>query len=155
MGILALIVLIVVELFFLCWSVVTKTAHRQEKSVARISEFAILALLLITGILEWSFRYVAIAVVLLIQAVLAAVALFHRKETPYKTSRVINRFFLTAVLYAGALFIAVLCPQYAQPAPSGSYQVATAKYTWTDTSRIEAYTDTGEYRKLTVEFLVS
>jgi dienelactone hydrolase len=152
MGIFALIILVAVELFFLIWSVKTKNLHRQEKSVVRLSEFALLAVLLLSGIFEWGFRYMAIAAVLLIQAVLAAVALVRRKDKSYKTVRVVNTFVFTVFLYAGALFLAIICPQYAEPVPSGAYSVGTAKYTWVDDSRMETYSKTGGNRALTVEF---
>lgn len=152
MGILTLLVLICVELFFLVWSLKTKILHRQEKCVVRISTFVLLVLLLATGVLEWGFRYTGIALVLLIQTVLAVITLLRRKETPYRASRVIRGFIFTVVLYTGALLIAILCPQYAEPAVTGGYEVATAKYTWTDESRSETYTDSGDSRKLTVEF---
>ena len=41
-------------------------------------------------------------------------------------------------------------PIYKTLEATGKYQVATAIYTYTDLSRIETYTDTGENRKLTV-----
>jgi dienelactone hydrolase len=152
MGILTLMIMVSIELFFLIWSAKTKILHRQEKCVVRISAFILLALLLATEILEWGFRYTGIALVLLIQTILAVISLLRKKDKPYKASRVIRGFSLTVVLYTGALLLAILCPQYVEPAVTGGYEVATAKYTWTDESRADTYTDTGDSRKLTVEF---
>jgi dienelactone hydrolase len=152
MGTLALVVLILVEAFFLIRSLATRKLYRPEKNVIRIAEFVLLAILLLTGVFEWGFRYTGIALVLLIQAILAAISLKRGKEKPYKAFGVIRSFLLTAILYTGVLAIAILCPQYTQPATSGAYDVDTAKYTWVDESRTEAYADSGEHRALTVEF---
>lgn len=152
MGILALIVFVIIEVFFLVWSFTAKQLHRQEKNIVRISEFAILIILLLSGIFDWGFRYIGIVIVLLIQAIIAGIALKRQKEKPFKRFGVISKTFLTVVLYAGALIPAIICPQYTQPLKSGNYTVDTAKYTWVDDSRTETYSSTGENRKLTVEF---
>ena len=75
MGTLALVVLILVEAFFLIRSLATRKLYRPEKNVIRIAEFVLLAILLLTGVFEWGFRYTGIALVLLIQAILAAISL--------------------------------------------------------------------------------
>ena len=152
MGFIALLVLVAVELFFMTWSIVSKKIHAQEKSIVRISEFLLLAVLLATGVFQFGFRFMAIAGVLLIQAILAIAALKRKTEKPYKLSSVIVLFFLVCLLYTGALMLAIICPQYTTPAISGEYDVASAKYTWTDESRVERFSDTGENRSLTVEF---
>lgn len=56
------------------------------------------------------------------------------------------------MLYTVAMLAAIIFPQYKEIATTGSYNVETALYTWTDESRVETYTDTGEKRKVTVEF---
>lgn len=152
MGILALIVLVIVELFFFIWSVKTKNLHKQEKNVVRISEFAILSILILTGVFEWGFRYIGIALVLLIQTIIAVIAIIRRKEKKFRTSSLIRTFVLTVILYTGALLMAMICPQYTQPLSSGDYEVSTAKYTWVDKNRIDTYSDNNDNRTLTVEF---
>lgn len=45
----------------------------------------------------------------------------------------------------------ILFPAYDAPAVTGSYTVQTKEFTWTDESRTETFTDTGENRELTVK----
>lgn len=152
MGIILLIALVVIELGFAVFGIVTKNLHRQEKNVVRISEFALLVVLLFSGLFEWSFRYYGIALILFIQAVIAGIGLWRGKDKPYKLSRVIRNTLAVTILYTGALMIAIICPQYKLPVKTGSYPVASAKYTWTDSNRVETYSNSGDKRKLTVEF---
>lgn len=152
MGLITLIVLLAVEVFFMVWTIKSKSSRMQEKSVVRITEFAILGILLLTGIFEWGFRYYMIFAVLALQAVISVVVLVRKTERPYKLGKSIFVLIRNGLLYATALFLAIIFPQYTQPAITGSYEVETAKYTWVDDSRIETFEDTGENRALTVEF---
>lgn len=54
------------------------------------------------------------------------------------------------ILYTTALSLAIICPQFAKSEPTGQYEVLEAKYTWTDESRIETFTENGENRKITL-----
>ena len=47
---------------------------------------------------------------------------------------------------------ALIFPQYKLPKMTGKHEVATVNYTYTDQSRIETFTNTGENRKVNVEF---
>lgn len=152
MGIILLAALIIGELTFAALSIITKNLCLQEKNVVHISEFALLVVLLFSGIFEWSFRYYGIALVLLIQAVIAGIGLWRGKDKPYKLSKVIRNLVTIILLYIAVLTISIVCPQYKQPVKTGSYPVASAKYTWTDNSRVETYSNSGDKRKLTVEF---
>ena len=50
------------------------------------------------------------------------------------------------------LIPALIFPQYTPPRVTGKHAVATVNYTYTDKSRIETFTNTGENRKVNVEF---
>ena len=50
------------------------------------------------------------------------------------------------------LIPAFIFPQYTPPKVTGNHAVATVNYTYTDTSRIETFTNTGENSKVNVEF---
>jgi len=152
MGILTLIALIAVELFFLVWAIRTRNDHREEKGIVRIGTLALFGLLLATGVYVWSFRYTMLLCMLVIQAVAGAVILVRKREAPCRTRKTISRFIRNCIIIFFALFPAIVFPQYAQPKPTGSYTVTTAKYTWTDPSRIDTYAESGENRALTVEF---
>lgn len=152
MGLIALILLLITETFFIVWSVVSKNNRRQEKSIVRIAELILFGLLLVTGIFSWGFRYITLLFVLIIQSVIGIFILIGNKEKDYKTSRNIASFLRNCVLYTMALSLAILCPQYEQPKTTGNYEIATATYTWTDKDRLEEFSETGENRALTVEF---
>lgn len=152
MGIITLIFLITLETALLVWSIITRSNHREEKGIVSIALLVLFGLLLITGIFEWSFRYMALSIVLVIQAVVGAVMLLRKKEIKYGLRKNILRFILNCLIFAFALCIAIIFPQYKQPKITGGYEVETEKYTWTDNSRVEEFSQSDENRVLTVEF---
>lgn len=152
MGILTLVFLVAVELFFLIWDIGTKTYHNEEKGIVRIGILALFGLLLVAGVYVFSFRYVLLLCTLGVQTLVGIVALVRKRETPYRTSRAFLHFIRNLIICILVLVPAILFPQYAQPKTTGSHAVASAKYTFTDPSRLESYADSGEYRTLTVEF---
>ena len=152
MGIITLIFLITLETALLVWSIITRSNHREEKGIVSIALLVLFGLLLITGIFEWSFRYMSLSIVLVIQAVVGAVILLRKKEIKYGLRKNILRFILNCLIFAFALCIAIIFPQYKQPKITGGYEVETEKYTWTDNSRVEEFSQSDENRVLTVEF---
>jgi len=152
MGIITLVLLLALETIFLVWSIKTKNNRKEEKGIISIALLVLFGLLLITGVLEWSFRYAAILFVLVIQALVGAVILVRKKETEYRLGKNILRFVRNCFIFTFALSLAILFPQYEQPKTTGGYEVAAAKYTWTDNSRVEEFSKSGENRALTVEF---
>lgn len=152
MGILTLVVLLALETFFLVWSIMAKNNHREEKGIIRIALLALFGLLLVTGVFEWSFRYAAFLLVLVIQAIAGAVVLLRKREKEYRLTKNIIRFVSNCIIFTFALFLAILFPQYEQPRITGGYEVATAKYTWTDNGRVDEFSQNGGNRALTVEF---
>lgn len=152
MGIITLVLLLALETFFLVWSIITRNSHREEKGIISIGLLALFGLLLVTGVYEWSFRYAALLLVLVIQALVGAVILVRKREKEYRLRKNILRFIRNCFIFTFALFLAILCPQYGQPKTTGGYEVATAKYTWSDTGRIDEYSKSDENRALTVEF---
>ncbi len=152
MGTVLLLALFIIEIIFMGWELITKKNHSIEKSVVRLAETSIFAILCVCGVLEWGFRYTLIAVILAIQSIISIVTLIKKKQKDYKLSSSILRVIRNAFIYTSALFIAILCPQNKMPAVAGEYDFSVAKYTWTDTSRIETFTDTGENRSITIDF---
>ena len=150
MGVLLLGIAIAVELFFMIWSLVTKDRHDLEKVIARTGSFVLLILLLLIGVLQGTSRYGFFIAILFIQALIGFLVWRKKKERPYKASRQILKLIGNGFLYSIALFVAILFPQYKEPAVTGTHQVETADYTWVDESREETFTNTGEKRALTV-----
>lgn len=152
MGIITLVLLLALEIFFLVWSMMTRNNHRKEKGIISIALLALLVLLLVTGVFEWSFRYAALLFLLVIQALVGVVILARKNEKEYSLKKNITRFARNCLILPMALSLAILFPQYEQPVATGDYEIATAKYTWTDGSRVEEFSQSGENRSLTVEF---
>ena len=152
MGIIALVVLLTLETVFLVWSITTRNNHREEKAIISISLLALFGLLVVTGIFEWSFRYMALLLVLFIQAIAGGALLLRKIEKEYRLRTAILRFIGNSAVFTLTLSIAILCPQYEQPQITGNHTVATAKYTWSDSSILDEHSDSGANRTLTVEF---
>ena len=152
MGILTLSALLTLEFVFLVWSVKTRNNHREERGIVRLGTLILFGVLVVSGVYVWSFRYTFLMCMLVLQALLGAVILVRKKETPYRTSITILHFIRNCIIIFFVLLPAIVFPQYAQPKPTGSREVATAKFTWTDHNRLDTYAESGEHRALTVEF---
>ncbi len=151
MGILLLGIAIAVELFFMIWSIVTKDRHDLEKVIVRGGSVVLLILLLLVGVLEGAFRYVLFIVVLLLQAGVGYLIWHGKKEKKYKLSSQILKCIGNSFLYTVVLFVAILLPQYKEPAVTGTHEVEVKEYTWVDENRIETFTNTGENRAVTIK----
>ena len=153
MGIFIFLTAVVVETAFAVYCVITESNQQEVRSIIRIAAFTIFLLLVAVQIIEWSIRYYALAILLLILAVIGAVDLICRKEEkrPYKVARVVLKAIGMTVLMFAAALPAIIFPQYNMVETSGEYQVATATYAYTDMNRIETFTDTGACRKLNVK----
>ena len=151
MGVLLLSVAIAVELFFMIWSFVKKDRHDPEKMIVRAGSVVLLILLLLCGVLQGMFRYGLFLFILILQAGIGYLIWRKKKDLPYQTGKQIAKCIGNCLLYTFALFLAILLPQYKEPAVTGSHEVAVADYTWVDESREETYVNTGEKRAVTIK----
>lgn len=149
---LTLTVLLAVEIFFLVRMISTKNNPSEEKAIIRIALPILFGLLVLAGIYEWSFRLMALAILLSFQAVVALISLIRNKPKSYKPVRGILQFTRNCLLLVFALMPAFIFPSFTQIEASGDHEISTAKYTWTDDKRIESYDDSGKNRTLTVDF---
>ncbi len=152
MGILILVLLLALETFFLVWSLKTRTPHREEKAIVRIGLLALFVVSVATGLLDWSFRFAALSAVLLIQAVSGIVVLVRKREATYRTRKTVTRFAGNSLAFVFALSLAIVCPPFEMPVPTGDYAIGTARHTWTDSTRVDPFATDGSNRSLTVEF---
>lgn len=130
--------------------------HNRIKIISwsRITLFIVFVILTLSPVIDWSFSWVLLAVLLFVFALKGSVDLI-RKKTGVRPSRRSTRVWkrlLTAVALLIALIPPILFPQYRTPEVTGKYEVRTAVYTYTDTTRVEEFTDTGEHRRVNVEF---
>lgn len=154
MGTYIFLTAVVVEIAFAVFCIRTKSNQRRLRSIIRIVALAGFILLIILSVFEWSFRYYALAALLLLLALMGAVTLIRKSEERkvYKTGRIIRKAIGMTVLIFIITLPAIIFPQFKPIKPTGTYQVAASAYTYIDTNRVEAYTNTGENRKLNVEF---
>jgi hypothetical protein len=152
-GIIMLLFLVILELIFLFLDWLKKSNHRKEKSLVRIVLLGVFIILIISPIINWSFRWYGIGLFLTIQGIIAVITFITKKQNNQITRKHLilagaGRCFFISFL----IFPAILFPQYSPILPNGSYSVGTSIYTWTDQAREESFTDTSDHRKVTVQF---
>ena len=154
MGIFIIIMVFVFEFAFMAYCIKTKNYQNKAKSWVRIAAFIIFIGLTLTSIIDWSFQWYLLGLLLFILAIISGFRLFRNKfgKKPYKRWRVVLRGILMVLIFTFVTIPAILFPQYEEPEMTGEYEVKTSTYSFTDTNRIETFTNTGENRKLTVQF---
>lgn len=152
MGIFIFLTAVVAEVAFAARCISTKSDQAKLKNTVRIGALAGFLLLAALQIIEWGASYYLLGAVLLSLAVVGAVSLIRkRSETrPIRRSRIVLKAFEMTILFFVATLPAITFPAHATMPTTGQYPVATASYTYTDQSRIETYTKTGDRRKLNV-----
>lgn len=154
MGLIILIIAAVVEIALTVCCIATKSNGKRVRSWVRIGAFAAFLIFTLVSIIQWDFRWYLLAAMLLIWAIMGGVSLLRKKgdKKEYKAVRIVIRAIAVWLILAIAVIPALIFPQYKLPAMTGEYKVNTAVYTYTDISRIETFDNTGENRKVTVEF---
>lgn len=145
-------ILTALEIFFFVWNVRTGTTHIRWKGIARLSMAMIITVLMLAGVLEGFSRYAGIILLLTVMGILSIISLRKKGERETKAGNQVFRTVGSGLLYTAVMLPAILFPQYKAIAVTGSCEVETALYTWTDDSRAETYANTGEKRRVTVEF---
>lgn len=153
MGVFIFLTAAVVEIAFAVFCIVTKSNQQKIRSAIRIVAFLCFVLLTMVTIIEWSLRYYSLAALLLLLAIIGGTMLIRKTEEkkPYKAAPIVFKAIGMILLIFIFTLPSIIFPQYKALKPTGEYQVTTANYSYTDTKRIETYTDNGQYRKLNVE----
>jgi dienelactone hydrolase len=104
--------------------------------------------------IKWSFQWKTLAAMLLVLAVLGALSLIRNKadKKEYKHGTIIRKAICMVLLVFTALIPTFLFPEHEMIETTGDFKVTKSLYTYIDKDRMETYTDTGESRKLNVEF---
>lgn len=160
MGAIILGAAFLIEAGFATYCILTKTNQRETRSLIRIGALGVFVILTLTAVIQWSFRWYGLAALLAVWAAIGAWTLIRtrpanekeEKEKVYKPRSIVLHAAGAVLLVAVALIPALLFPEHELIETTGAYDVATALYTYRDESRVEPYTDTGEFRKLTVGF---
>ncbi len=160
MGIIALIIAAVIEFSFGLYCIITKSYHKKIRNWIHIGALGIFTVFVLIRVIQWSFRWELLFVLLLIWAVIGIISLIlaarlkkrDGKVKVYKPSKTVLKAIAILILTAAAVTPALVFPQYRELPVTGGYKVANAVYTYTDTGRQETFNDTGENRKVTVKF---
>lgn len=129
-------------------------SRNKLKSWIRITLFIVFVILTLSPVIDWSFSWVLLAVLLFTFALKGSVDLIRNKAGSRQSKRSFRvlKIIITAVALLIAMIPPILFPQYREPDVTGEYEVSTAVYTYTDPNRVEEFTDTGENRFVNVEF---
>lgn len=154
MGIFSIIIAVLFEITFMVYCIRTKENHNKTRSWVMIAAFVAFVSGTLTSVLDWGFRWYFPGGVLAIFALIGAYKLLTRKfgKKPYRTWRIVCKMIRMVLIITLATMPAIVFPQYENPRTTGRFAVDTATYTFTDESRIETFVNTGEQRKVTVEF---
>ena len=154
LGVITLLIALSAQIGFFVYQMVTKNRQTKIKNIARIAAFAVFSLLLITGVYWWGFRWMGLFILLAILAILGAFYFIKRPkaEKEYKGVSAILSCVNGCILLTFCILPSLLFPQFKAVAPTGVYAVETASYTYVDASHIEPLSETGENRKLSVQF---
>jgi len=154
MGILLLLMALIFEIAFAIYCIVTKQNHKKIKNWIRIAVFIVFAILTVSSVIVWSFRWAMLAILLFLLAINGTVSLILNKTTtkPYKTSSIVWKSIMMILTFVFVLSPIIIFPQHPSPKVTGEYEVATATDTYLDKNRIEEFTDTGDNRFVNVEF---
>ena len=151
--VLALVVLIEISFAFYC--IITKSSQIRQKSLLRISAFLIFSIITFFNIIPFNFRYVAFGSMLLLFAIIGVINIIRNQNDrkPFKSSSTIYKTIGLIFLFVISLIPALLFPQNIRVIEvSGNYSVLSENYSYTDSSRLESYSDNNENRKLNVRF---
>ncbi len=153
MGIIILVIAFVIEAVFVGYCIITKSNQKKVRSFIRIGALAAFALFTLVSVIEWSLRWYGLAALLLVWAALGAWTLIHSKadKKEYRDRGIVFQAAAMLLLVVIAVIPALIFPQHQALVTTGEYRVATVTYTYTDTQRVETYTNTSENRKLNVE----
>lgn len=141
--------LLAIEILLFVASVARWIDRRPMGPIVRIIIFVVFALLALTGVIEWSPRYYALGVWLLVLAVWGAKRL-SRRTKPVRIRRLVAAGLGVAVVTFLAASPALVFPEYTELLPTGEYSVGTSSHTVIDPTRPDPYSNDGRPRAVTV-----
>lgn len=154
MGIFVIIMVFIFEVAFAIYCIKTKDNQNKAKSWVRVAGFITFMGFILTSIIDWGFQWYLLGFLLFILALIGGYRLATKKfgKKSYKQGHVVVRGISMVLVFSLVTIPAIVFPQYKEPEMTGEYKVKTISYTFKDPNRIETFTDTGENRKLNVEF---
>jgi len=155
LGVIIIFIVLGIEMGFMIYCLVTRSYQEDKKSILRIGMFALLSILMLTGVIWWGFRWNMLFLILLIKAAMGLwyyVGRKNKKVKIFKKKHVIISGIGNVLLLTTAIVPAIIFPQFKPVEATGDYEVNTVSYTITDPDRVETFSDNGENRKVTIQF---
>lgn len=154
MVIIILFIVATIEIAFAVYCISSRSNQARTGSFIHIGLFTIFIVFASVSNINWNFQWTALTMLLFFWTALGALTLVRNKEDKreYKRGRSIRRAICSIFLIAIVLIPAFLFPEYELIQTTGEFTVTTVLYTYIDENRVETYTETGENRKLNVEF---
>lgn len=144
-----------IEIAIAAYCITTKSNQPKIRAWVRIGAALSFLLLTAVSVIEWSFRWYLLSLLMLVWIVMGGLLLRKGEaadEKAYRPGLTIRKGIRTYFLVLLCALPVLAFPQVKLPAPTGSHKVETATYTYTDTSRIETFAADSKNRKVTVEF---
>lgn len=154
MGIILCLSLLLLEAALAIWRIKTKSMQRKITVILRTTSVMVLLALSLLSVIEWGFRYYALAATLMTLAAASSVPLLGKKvaTAAYRRTRALWHAAAVIALVFIVSLPAMIFPEYQPVPPTGEYQVQTSVRYFTDESRIDAFYEQGEARTLAVQF---
>jgi len=146
--------LLLLEAALMVYRIKIKSTQRKATAALRGGSVLLLAVLAGLFVIEWGFRYYALAFILMASAVVHIVRLIRseRSKPEFRRTRIILRSVGMSALILIASLPAIVFPEYNPLPTTGEYQIRSEVKYFTDESRMETYNKQGGARTLTVEF---
>jgi dienelactone hydrolase len=149
-----IIITAIIEIAFGVYCLKTKSNQKRIRSIIRISAFTAFIIFTLVSVIQWGFRWIFLAMVLFIWAIIGGISLTRNKEDKkeYRAAPTVLKAMAMWLIVAFAMIPALIFPQYKLPEVTGKHKINTVVYTFKDTNRIDTFSPTGEKREVTVEF---
>jgi dienelactone hydrolase len=154
MGTIILLIVVVLEVAFTAFCLITKSYQEKVKNYARIGAFAAFVLFTLLSVIQWNFSWYLLAALLFVWAALGAWSFLRKpvEKKDFKAFPTVLRAIGTLLLVFITVTPALIFPQHPRPQVTGKHPVATALFSYTNQNQVETFTNTGEKRKVNVEF---
>jgi len=154
MGSIILIITLFIIILFTAYCLKTRSGQTQIWSFIQVGAFGLFFVLALLSVVQWSFRWYLFGGLLFVWAIIGSIRFIRKRSITRRFSpiRSITLSIGTFLLVFITIIPVLIFPQYKLPEPTGKFEVATANYTFTDETRIETFTNSGEKRNVNVEF---
>lgn len=154
LGMITLWIALGAQVAFLVYRLTTKQWQTKITRISRITAFITFSLLLLFGVYWWGFRWIGLFLLLMLLAASSVVRWIWKPKADrvFKSRSVVHTFISSSFLLVFCILPGILFPQLEQVPATGALAVQTQSVTLVDSTRVELYSQSGEHRKLTVQF---